>query len=188
VTNRASPPANAPQRPTGALPGPGSSRGVLAPVAHLAYIGLGANLGEAEATVRQAAHELSSVRGVSGCRLSPLYRTRPVDAGGPDYVNGVVELATSLSAALLWRAMQAIEQAHGRLRPYRNAPRTLDLDLLWFDGAAIDTPELIVPHPRLAQRAFVLQPLADLAPQLRIGEAAVSDLLQQVDQSGLWPI
>jgi len=158
------------------------------PLSHVAYIGLGANLGEAEATVRRAARELSGAAGVQACRLSPLYRTRPVDAGGPDYVNGVVELNTSLSALPLWRTMQAIEQAHGRQRPYRNAPRTLDLDLLWFDGSTIDTRELTVPHPRLAQRAFVLRPLADLAPALRIHGAAVSDLLQHVDQSGLWPI
>lgn len=154
----------------------------------LAYIGLGANLGDARATVLGAATELAASAGVFSARLSPLYRTKPVDAHGPDYVNAVQELRTTLSPAALWQRMQALENAHGRERPFRNAPRTLDLDLLWYNHLSLNTPALIVPHPRLHQRAFVLQPLADLAPTLRVGHQCVSELLQQADKSGLQPL
>lgn len=150
-----------------------------------AYIGLGANLGDARATVLAAAAELAATAGVLATRLSPLYRTRPLEAHGPDYVNAVLAVHTTLSPAALWQRMQAIEQAHGRERPYRNAPRTLDLDLLLYNHTTLHTAALIVPHPRLHQRAFVLQPLADLAPDLCVGKQSVSELLQQADKSGL---
>jgi len=95
-----------------------------------------------------------------------MYRSAPVDAEGPDYLNAVAELHTSLDALALLRRLQAIENAHGRLRPYRNAPRTLDLDLLWYGGQTIALPDLHVPHPRMHERAFVLLPLMELAPDL----------------------
>ena len=112
---------------------------------------------------------------------SPLYRSAPVDAGGPDYLNAVAQLETELDAASLLAQLQAVEQAHGRERSYRNAPRTLDLDLLLFGDALIDTPALSVPHPRLHERAFVLRPHADLAPALVVpGQGAIADLLPGV--------
>lgn len=151
----------------------------------LAYIGLGANLGEPLLALQAAAASLAALPGVSGSRLSPLYRTRPVDAEGPDFLNAVVELRTRLSAHHLWHHMQAIEQEHGRERPYRNAPRTLDLDLLWFDQQVLDTHELIVPHPRLHLRAFALQPLADLDSTLLIQGRTVIQWLQEADATGM---
>ena len=111
-------------------------------------------------------------------RISPLYGSAPVDAGGPDYLNAVAELATTQAPQALLQALQAIERSAGRERPYRNAPRTLDLDILWFGGQAIDTPELTVPHPRMAERAFVLRPLADLAPE-RVDAAALQAVASQ---------
>ena len=95
-----------------------------------------------------------------------------------DYLNAVAELTTALAPQPLLQALQSIEQAAGRQRPYRNAPRTLDLDILWFGGQAIDTPELTVPHPRMAERAFVLRPLADLAPE-RADAAALQAVASQ---------
>lgn len=129
------------------------------------WVGLGANLGDARAALAQAVHALHACAGVEVVRVSSLYRSAPVDAGGPDYLNAVAQLRTTLPALSLLHGLQAIEQAAGRERPYRNAPRTLDLDLLLYAGDRIATPELTVPHPRMAERAFVLQPLAEIAPQ-----------------------
>ncbi len=132
----------------------------------LAYLGLGANLGPARDTLAWAIEQLRAVPGSRVLRCSSFYRSAPVDASGPDYVNAVVEMETSLCAPALLLAMQAIEQAGGRLRPYRNAPRTLDLDLLLFGQGRIVSAELEVPHPRMDQRAFVLLPLSELDPAL----------------------
>jgi 2-amino-4-hydroxy-6-hydroxymethyldihydropteridine diphosphokinase len=89
-----------------------------------------------------------------------------VDAGGPDFVNAVAEISTRMTAPDLLAHLQRLEQAAGRERPYRNAPRTLDLDLLLFGSARIDSAQLQVPHPRMDARAFVLVPLAEIAPEL----------------------
>lgn len=144
-----------------------------------AYIGLGANLGDAEATLRQAIDDISRVAGIEQLRLSPLYRTAPVDSSGPDYLNAVAQLQTTLTAHQLLNALQDIEQQHGRLRPYRNAPRTLDLDVLLFGAERIDEPTLTVPHPRMHERAFVLRPLHDLAPNLELAQGSLQSLLAQ---------
>lgn len=128
------------------------------------FVGLGANLGNRQSTLRDALAALNALANTRVMRVSPLYRSAPVDAGGPDYLNAVAELATQLAPHTLLRSLQAIEHAAGRERPYRNAPRTLDLDILWFGDEVIDTEDLVVPHPRMAERAFVLRPLADLAP------------------------
>ena len=144
----------------------------------LVYVGLGANLGEREAALRSALAAIGQLPGTRVTRVSPLYGSAPVDAGGPDYLNAVAELTTALAPQPLLQALQSIEQAAGRQRPYRNAPRTLDLDILWFGGQAIDTPELTVPHPRMAERAFVLRPLADLAPE-RADAAALQAVASQ---------
>jgi 2-amino-4-hydroxy-6-hydroxymethyldihydropteridine diphosphokinase len=136
-----------------------------------AYVALGANLGDAAATLRQALQTLGATPGLRLVRASSLYRTAPVDSSGPDYINAVAEVTTTLTAPALLRALQAIENAAGRERPYRNAPRTLDLDLLLYGSARIESPELTVPHPRMGERAFVLVPLAEVAPALVGAEA-----------------
>ncbi len=143
-----------------------------------AYVGLGANLGEREAALRQALAALGQCPGTRVLRVSPLYGSAPVDAGGPDYLNAVAEVATTLAPEALLQALQAIEQSAGRERPYRNAPRTLDLDILWFGDQVIHTPTLTVPHPRMAERAFVLRPLADLVPD-RVSAAALQAVAAQ---------
>lgn len=131
-----------------------------------AFVALGANLGDAAQALRDAVATLGDTQGIRVVRASRLYRTAPVQSTGPDYINAVVEVSTTLTAPALLDALQAIEEQAGRERPYRNAPRTLDLDLLLFGGARIDSPRLTVPHPRMGQRAFVLVPLAEIAPLL----------------------
>ncbi|MFA9216948.1 MAG: 2-amino-4-hydroxy-6-hydroxymethyldihydropteridine diphosphokinase [Sphingomonadaceae bacterium] len=133
-----------------------------------AYIGIGANLGDARGNVADA---LARLRRLPGCTLqaaSALYRTAPIDSSGDDYINAVARVDTTLDAEALLAALHQIELAHGRERPYRNAPRTLDLDVLLYGDAQIDSPTLTVPHPRMTERAFVLVPLLELAPQVNI--------------------
>lgn len=132
----------------------------------LAYVGLGANLGDAAATLRSALAELATIDGVEVVRASHLYRSAPLQATGPSFVNAVAELHTTLAPLALLHVLQGIEQRHGRERPYPNAPRTIDLDLLLHGDTVLRTPELTVPHPRLHQRRFVLEPLLELAPAL----------------------
>src|SRR5690606_36479215 len=130
-----------------------------------AFVGLGANLGDAQAAVKRSLQALDRLPQTRLAARSSLYRSAPVDAGVPDYVNAVAELRTALPPEALLAELQRLEQAEGRERPYRNAPRTLDLDLLLYGDAQIATPALTVPHPRMAARAFVLLPLAEIAPQ-----------------------
>lgn len=134
------------------------------PSGGVAHVGIGANLGDARATVRAAVAALANLPGVQACQMSSLYRSAPVDAGGPDFINAVAALHTSLSPLALLTALQAIELAFGRERPFRHAPRTMDLDLLLMGDTVVQTDRLTLPHPRLHQRAFVLQPLLELAP------------------------
>jgi 2-amino-4-hydroxy-6-hydroxymethyldihydropteridine diphosphokinase len=129
-----------------------------------AFVGLGANLGEAQQALASALRALGKIQDTELIRSSRIYLSAPVDAGGPDYFNAVAQVRTRLTAPELLRALQAIEQAADRQRPYRNAPRTLDLDLLLYGDARIASAALSVPHPRLRERAFVLLPLAELAP------------------------
>lgn len=131
-----------------------------------AYIALGANLGDAADALSEALQALTACAGIDRVRASSFYRTAPVDCVGPDYVNAVAHIDTTLDAMALLALLQALEQAAGRQRPYRNAPRTLDLDVLLYGSACIVSPHLTVPHPRMAQRAFVLVPLAELSPGL----------------------
>jgi 2-amino-4-hydroxy-6-hydroxymethyldihydropteridine diphosphokinase len=142
-----------------------------------AYVGIGANVGDAVQTVRDAFARIADLPQTAVTRHSSLYRTAPVDASGPDYINAVAEIFTRLTAPELLARLQGLEQAAGRERPYRNAPRTLDLDLLLFGSARIDSTALQVPHPRMDTRAFVLVPLAEIAPHLVAPErlAAVAD-------------
>ena len=129
-----------------------------------AWIGLGANLGDARAALADAVRAMGRLEGTQVRRVSSLYRTAPVDSSGPDYLNAVAELSTGLAPQALLEGLQAIEHAAGRERPWRNAPRTLDLDVLLWGDQRIATSTLTVPHPRMAERAFVLLPLAELRP------------------------
>jgi 2-amino-4-hydroxy-6-hydroxymethyldihydropteridine diphosphokinase len=130
------------------------------------FVGLGANLGDAQATVLAAFDALDKLCGTRCVARSSLYRTAPLDADGPDYVNAVAELRTEMQPPALLRALQEVELQFGRERPYHHAPRTLDLDLLLYGQRRVATAELTLPHPRLHERAFVLLPLAELAPDL----------------------
>lgn len=143
-----------------------------------AFVGLGANLGDARQAVQQALIDLAHLPHSELLAASRLYRSAPVAAAGPDFVNAVAELRTSLSAPALLDALQTLEHAAGRQRPYPNAPRTLDLDLLLYGEARIDSARLTVPHPRWCQRAFVLRPLAELAPQ-RVSAALLHAVADQ---------
>lgn len=132
-----------------------------------AWVGLGANLGEPIVALRSARQRLGQLPLSREAGASSLYASRPVDATGPDFVNAVVCLHTLLGPRELMAALLDIEQAHHRQRPWPNAPRTLDLDLLWFEGFTLQTPFLTLPHPRMAERAFVQLPLAELSETLR---------------------
>ncbi len=133
-----------------------------------AFIGIGANLGDARLQVTRALRELGRLPQTRLVAQSDLFSTAPVDAGGDDFVNAVAHIDTSLAPQALLEQLQALEQAAGRERPYQNAPRTLDLDLLLYGEHRIDTPTLTVPHPRLTARAFALIPLLQLDPFIAI--------------------
>jgi len=142
-----------------------------------AYIGLGANLGDSAATLQAALSELAAQPGIVDCTASPLYRTVPIDTDGPLFINAVARIHTTLEPLALLDVLQTIENAHHRERPYRYAPRTLDLDLLLMDGIEMHSERLTVPHPRAHERAFVLRPLQDLAPDLILAQGSLSGLL-----------
>ncbi|MEZ5741873.1 MAG: 2-amino-4-hydroxy-6-hydroxymethyldihydropteridine diphosphokinase [Burkholderiaceae bacterium] len=144
-------------------------------------MGLGANLGDAQAALRDAIAALGRLPGTRVSGVSRLYRSAPVDAPGPDYVNAAVRLETLVSATDLLAAMQALESAAGRLPAGRHAPRVLDLDLLLYNSDSLITAPLTLPHPRLAERAFVLRPLVDIDPTLVLPDGrAVLDLLARL--------
>lgn len=134
----------------------------------LAWIGLGANLGDARQTLSDAVEAIHAWPHSKLEAASALYSSSPIDADGPDYTNAVIRIRTGLAPLDLLHQLQALELAAGRLRPYRNAPRSLDLDLLVYEAAgqavSMDTQELILPHPRLHERAFVLRPLHSIDP------------------------
>jgi 2-amino-4-hydroxy-6-hydroxymethyldihydropteridine diphosphokinase len=134
----------------------------------ICYVGIGANLGDARATVGDAIARLARLPHTRLVSHSASYRTAPVDSSGPDYINAVACLDTELDPHALLAQLQAVEQEHGRERPYRNAPRTLDLDLLLYGDETIDTPDLVVPHTRMLERAFVLAPLLEIAPEVQV--------------------
>lgn len=149
-----------------------------------AWIGLGANLGNAVQVLQAAIDALAQH---PHCRLlaqSSFYSTAPVgcEPGQPDYTNAAIELQTSLAPDALLALLLEVEQQFGRTRAYRNAPRTLDLDLLLIDQLTLNQPLLQLPHPRMHERAFVLAPLAQIAPHLSIpGRGKVADLLLSID-------
>jgi 2-amino-4-hydroxy-6-hydroxymethyldihydropteridine diphosphokinase len=130
------------------------------------YAGLGANLGHARQSIDSAILALGKLPETLLVGRSSFYQSAPFQADGPDYTNAVVHLRTRLNAIDLLRAFQSVEDLAGRERPYRNAPRTLDIDLLLYGNGNIQSPKLQVPHPRMNERAFVLLPLSELAPEL----------------------
>ncbi|HWU84054.1 MAG TPA: 2-amino-4-hydroxy-6-hydroxymethyldihydropteridine diphosphokinase [Rhodocyclaceae bacterium] len=145
----------------------------------VAYVALGSNLQQPQAQVTQALRELSGLPQTQVTASSSLYRTAPLGYDDqPDFINAVARLETSLAPLALLRALLALEDTHGRERPFPNAPRVLDLDLLLYDDIAMQTPELTLPHPRMQTRGFVMLPLAEIAPGLKVGaygEAAQLD-------------
>jgi 2-amino-4-hydroxy-6-hydroxymethyldihydropteridine diphosphokinase len=147
----------------------------------MACVAVGANLGDAVATVRQALHQLAALPSTQLVRASSLYRSAPYEAQGPDFINAVALVQTQLSPLALLHALQAIELQSGRERPYKNAPRTLDLDVIFYGDVALDTPELAVPHPRWFERAFVLLPLAEIWPE-RVNPAQLAAVQDQAIQ------
>ena len=152
-----------------------------------ACIGLGANLGDTRAVLAAAYAQLQQLPGSRHHRCSPWFGSAPVDSSGPDYLNAVACFDTTLSPHALLEALQAIERSHGRERPYRNAPRSLDLDLLLYGDQQIETAALAVPHPRMHERAFVLLPLVALLPDAVIpGRGAVSTLMATVAGQSVW--
>lgn len=147
----------------------------------VAYIGVGANLGFSRDAVLNALADLSGLLHTAFVASASLYRSAPVDAEGPDYINTVAEIDTKLSAHELLAALHAIETRYGRVRTTRNAPRTLDLDLLLYGDGILKTPDLTVPHPRIAERAFVLMPLIELAGPIDIpGRGRADALLERL--------
>jgi len=149
----------------------------------IAYIGLGSNLAEPQSQVAHALSELGALPRTRLLARSSLYRSAPVGyAAQPDFINAVAALDTALEARELLRELQAIEERHARSRSFANAPRTLDLDLLLFGDERLAEPALVVPHPRMHERAFVLVPLAEIAPDAVVpGRGRVGDLLAAVD-------
>ena len=135
---------------------------------HIAFIALGSNLADPESKVRQGFAALAELPQAQLVAASSLYRSAALGhADQPDFVNAVAQLSTGLAPQALLAALLAVEQRFGRERSFRNAPRTLDLDLLLYDAQTIDEPGLVVPHPRMHERAFVLAPLARDRPRLR---------------------
>jgi 2-amino-4-hydroxy-6-hydroxymethyldihydropteridine diphosphokinase len=151
----------------------------LKPASVTAYIALGANLGDAQQTVRTALSAIAQAPCITLLAASSLYRTAPIDSSGDDYINAAAKISTHLPAYALLTMLQTLEQAAGRERPYRHAPRTLDLDLLLYGDAQIQSELLIVPHPRMWQRAFVLAPLGEIAPE-RVSEALLDAVREQL--------
>jgi 2-amino-4-hydroxy-6-hydroxymethyldihydropteridine diphosphokinase len=135
----------------------------------VAYVGLGSNLQDPRRQIQSAFAELDGMPHTRVVKQSSLYRTAPLGyAEQPDFVNAVAQLETALPAERLLAELQEVENRHGRERSFANAPRTLDLDLLLFGAAVIQTPTLTLPHPRMHERAFVLKPLYEVAPHASI--------------------
>lgn len=149
----------------------------------VAYVGIGSNLDDPRAQVLQAFDALDRLPHTRLVKKSALYRSAPLGyAEQPPFVNAVAQLDTGLPAERLLAELQAIEARHGRRRSFPNAPRTLDLDLLLFGAARIATPTLTVPHPRMHERAFVLKPLQEIAPELGFGlQACVDQAIERID-------
>lgn len=148
-----------------------------------AYVALGANLGDTRQALQEVISRIGKEDGVKVVKSSSFYRTAPIDSSGPDYVNAVIEVQTSLTASALLEALLKIEKEFGRVRPVgiHNAPRTMDLDLLLYSDEVIQSEFLTLPHPRMHERAFVLVPLCEISPSVNIpGKGRAEDFLAKV--------
>ena len=152
-----------------------------------AYIAIGSNLEEPEHQVRDAFEELAMLPQTRLARVSSLYRTAPVGfADQPDFVNAMAQIETALPPRALLEALLRIERRRGRVREFANAPRTLDLDIALYDEVTVDDPGLTIPHPRMHERAFVMVPLAEIAPDVIIpGRGRAADIAAKLDVSGI---
>ena len=152
-----------------------------------AYVGFGANLGDPAATLRAAAAELGRRAGTLAAG-SHIYRSRPVGlTDQPDFLNAIARLETALGAERLLAELLAVEAAFGRVRDVRFGPRTLDLDLIWYEGERRDDPRLTLPHPRAHEREFVLRPLQELDPDLDLRGVSVTGWLAGLEPQGVEP-
>jgi 2-amino-4-hydroxy-6-hydroxymethyldihydropteridine diphosphokinase len=152
-----------------------------------AVIALGSNLENPVQQVEAALAAIAALPGVSLLRRSACYQTVPVGyADQPDFINAVCEVETSLAPEALLAALLEVEQAFGRVRTFRNAPRVLDLDLLLVEGVVLETAFLTLPHPRMHERAFVMLPLADMAADMQVGNhGAAADIAAGLDAAGV---
>lgn len=150
-------------------------------------IALGSNLGDSKAILTSALNIIATTCGISLQKASSWYQTAPVGPPQPDYINGCAVLETSLNSLELLEILLIIEAHFGRIRTEPNGPRTLDLDILLFDDLILESPKLQIPHPRMSERAFVLVPLAEIAPNWRepLSGKAIAQLVQTVDCSGV---
>ena len=151
-----------------------------------AFIALGANLGDPVAQLREAAQRLRDTAGLHSVQLSPIYFSAPVGVvDQPRFANAAVQLETSLSAHELLAVCHSVERAMGRVRTVRWGPRTIDLDLIFFGTLRVADEALTLPHPRWSERAFVVQPIYDLAPDLVIDGISLRDTLARLDRTDL---
>jgi 2-amino-4-hydroxy-6-hydroxymethyldihydropteridine diphosphokinase len=152
-----------------------------------AFVALGANLDDPQAQVQSAIAALGELPRTRLVRASSLYRSAPVGySNQPDFINAVAEVATGLAPRELLDSLLALEHHRGRVRDFPNAPRTLDLDIILYGDLALHEHGLTIPHPRMHERAFVLVPLAEIAPDARVpGRGAARDLLAGVDTSSV---
>ena len=151
-----------------------------------AFIALGANLGDPVAQLREAAQRLRDTAGLHSVQLSPIYFSAPVGVvDQPRFANAAVRLETTLTAHELLAVCHSVERAMGRVRTVRWGPRTIDLDLIFFGTLHLSDEALTLPHPRWSERAFVVQPIYDLAPDLSIDGVALSETLARLDRSDL---
>jgi 2-amino-4-hydroxy-6-hydroxymethyldihydropteridine diphosphokinase len=165
------------------------SKALRANISVVAYIGLGSNVGNKVANIERAVALLDEESDIRVVRRSQLYKTKPWGKIDQDwFVNACIEVATGLPAHSLLERCITVEQRLGRIRGVKWGPRIIDLDLLTYGDAVITSPDLIVPHPHIAERAFVLVPLADIAASAKIGSTPISTLLAAVDRRGVEPL
>jgi 2-amino-4-hydroxy-6-hydroxymethyldihydropteridine diphosphokinase len=154
---------------------------------HQAFIAIGSNLQNPQAQVERALQTIANKANIKLIKASSLYKTAPVGYDNqPDFINAVAQIQTDLSPIALLHTLLAIEMQHGRERPFPNAPRVLDLDVLLYENIEINTPELTLPHPRMHARGFVMLPLAEIAPKIDIGMYGYADdLAAKCDNQGV---
>ncbi len=154
---------------------------------HQAFIALGSNLQDPQAQVERALQTIATTAKIKLIKASSLYKTTPVGYDNqPDFINAVAEIETDLRPLALLHTLLEIETQHGRERPFPNAPRVLDLDVLLYENIEINTSELTLPHPRMHNRGFVMLPLAEIAPKINIGNHGYADdLAAKCDNQGV---